>query len=410
MSVRPMPYLLKGGRVIDPASGFDRVADVYLRDGVIEAVEAPGKIAPVGTFETIHAAGLVVAPGLVDMHVHLREPGETHKEDIASGTRAAAAGGVTTVACMPNTKPVLDTPDQIAWVRARAADTGIVKVLPIAALSEGQCGKRLTDGKALRRAGAVALSDDGRPVVSDDLMRAGLTAAAALPLPVVSHCEPETAQALRDIALAEETGCPVHIAHVSRRETLDAVRAARARGVPVTCETCPHYFWFTEADFRRIGANAKMNPPLAAEEDRAAILQGLADGDIQVIASDHAPHHPSEKSGPLERAPNGVVGLETLLAASLTALVHAGRMTLPALLRLLTTAPADLLRVPAGRLVPGRPADLTLFDPEARWQVEARRLASKSQNTPFDGLTLRGRVLHVFVDGVAVVGHGRLLL
>jgi dihydroorotase len=410
MPVKPLPYLIKGGRVIDPASAFDKDADVFLRDGFVAAIEAPGKLAPIETHEVINARGLVVSPGLIDMHAHLREPGDTQKEDIASGTRAAAMGGVTSVACMPNTKPVVDSVSQLAFVLSRAADTGVVKILPIAALSEGQRGERLTDFKALQKAGAIALSDDGRPVTSEDLMRAGLTQAAALPLPVISHCEPETEQALRDIALVEETGGPVHIAHVSRRSTVAAIREAKSRGVSVTCETCPHYFWFTEEDYGRIGANAKMNPPLAAEDDRQAILQGVIDGVIDIIASDHAPHHPSEKSGPLWRAPNGVVGLETLLAASLTAFVHTGKLSLPELLFKLTAAPANLLRIPTGRLQPGFPADVTLFDPEAHVQVEARRFASKSQNSPFDGMTLRGRVVHVFVDGISVVRGGHLIL
>jgi dihydroorotase len=394
-----MPYLIQNGRLIDPDTGTDRPRDLYLRGGLIERIAPPGAYAPAGVYTAVNAAGLVICPGLVDIHTHLREPGQTHKEDIASGSRAAVLGGVTSLLCMPNTEPALDTPAVLAGARERAAEADLARVYPVGALTERLSGARLTDFEALRDAGAAALSDDGRPLSDGALMEAALRRASECGLPVLSHCEPETEQALRDIALADLTGCPVHICHVSRRETVEAVRAAKARGIRVTAETCPHYLWFTQADAGRIGANAKVNPPLGSDEDRQAVIAGLLDGTIDILATDHAPHHPSEKALPLPKASSGVIGLETLLAAALTALYHTGRMPLPRLLHTMTAAPARLTGLPAGRAGEGRPADLTLFDPEASWRVEARRMASRSRNTPFDGMTLRGRVIHVFVDG-----------
>jgi dihydroorotase len=394
-----MPYLIRNGRLIDPDTGVDKLCDLYLRGGVVERIAPPGDYTPPGVYDTVDAAGLVVCPGLTDVHTHLRDPGQTHKEDIASGSRAAVLGGVTSLLCMPNTEPPLDSPTLVAGVCERAAQADLVRVYPVGALTERLAGARLTDFEALKAAGAAALSDDGKPLADAALMEEALRRAAALGLPVLSHCEPETPQALREIELAERTGGPVHLCHVSRRETVELLRAAKARGVRVTAETCPHYIWFTRADTERIGANAKMNPPLAEESDRQAVVEALRDGTIDILATDHAPHHPSEKAQPFPKAPNGVIGLETLLAAALTALYHTGLMPLPRLLHTMTAAPARLAGLPAGRVGEGRPADLTLFDPDAPWRVEARLMASKSQNTPFDGMTLRGRVIHVFVDG-----------
>ncbi len=403
-----MPYLITNGRVIDPCSGTDRVADLYLRGGLVERIAPPGSLSPSGVYTGIDAQGLVVCPGLVDLHVHLREPGQTHKEDVASGCAAAVLGGVTSVLCMPNTIPPVDTPAVVSHILSRARDADLIKVHPVAALTERLAGERLTDFDALKRAGACALSDDGMPLVKDELMASALVSADKLGLPVLSHCEPETDMARRDLALAEKTGCPVHLCHVSRRETVQALREAKARGVRVTAETCPHYLWFTEDDARRIGANAKMNPPLGTQEDRQAVLDALADGTLDALATDHAPHHPSEKALPWAKAPNGIIGLETLLAASLTALYHTGRMSLPRLLAAMTSTPAAIARLACGRIAEGRAADITIFDPDAVWRVEARRMASKSQNTPFDGETLRGKVVHVFSDGKLRVRFGNL--
>ncbi len=389
-----MTIRIAGGRVIDPASGFDQIADLYLRDGVIAAVGGDG----LACDQTMDAQGLVVCPGLFDLHVHLREPGGEHKETIATGTRAALRGGVTTVVAMPNTSPVCDCPEVLAFVRERARRADGARVLPAAAISVGQGGHALTDFALLQKAGAAALSDDGRPVEDDALMRRALLRAYELGLPVLSHCEPETENARRDIRLSEETGCPVHLCHISRRETVEAVRSARARGVKVTAETCPHYFLLTEEALKTFGPNAQMNPPLAAEDDRQAILDGLRDGTISCITTDHAPHTQAEKQS--AHPPNGIVGLETLLAASLTALYHTGRLLLPELLKKLTAAPADILGVPLGRLTPGAPADVLLFDPDEPWIVRAEDFASKSRNTPFEGMMLRGRAKRVLVGGI----------
>jgi len=402
-----MPYLIKNGRLIDPAARFDEPADLFLRNGLIERAAPPGELSPPGAYTVIDAAGLVVCPGLVDIHTHLREPGQTHKEDVASGSLAAALGGVTSLICMPNTEPAADSPAVLSLILDRAASADLVKVYPAAALTEGLSGRRLTDFAVLRAAGAQALSDDGRPLSDNALMERALINAARLSLPVLSHCEPETAQAARDIALAEKTGCPVHICHVSRGETVALIRAAKARSVAVTAETCPHYLWFTSEDAERIGANAKMNPPLGTVADRAAVIAGLADGTIDALATDHAPHHPGEKALPLPKAPSGVIGLETLLSAALTALYHTGRMDLMSLLNAMTAKPAAVAGLPAGRAAEGCPADLLLFDPDAVWRVDARRLASKAQNTPFDGMELRGRAVHVFVDGKQRVKFGQ---
>jgi len=405
--VHRLSYLLVNGRVIDPVGGFDRVGDVFLRRGRVEAILAPRARPPAPPDVVVDASGLVVCPGLVDIHVHLREPGQTHKEDIASGTLAAALGGVTALVCMPNTTPPADAPGVLSRIRERATEVNLVKLFPAGALTEGLGGRRLTDFAALKAAGAVALTDDGNPLPSDALMESALRRASRLGLPVLSHCEPEIELAARDIALSAKTGCSVHICHVSRRETVDLIRAAKAQGVRVTAETCPHYLHFTHADTARLGPNAKMNPPLGAPEDREAVIQGLADGALDAIATDHAPHHPSEKAVPFEKAPNGVIGLETLLPAALEALYHTGRMGLSRLLALMTNRPAAIAGLPAGRLSPGCPADVLIFDPCAEVRVDAGLMASRSRNTPFDGMALRGQVVHVFADGLWRIQNGR---
>ena len=406
--MRPvMNYLIRGGRVINPSTHFDKMADVYLRLGRVESILQPGAQAPGETHTVVDASGLVVCPGLVDIHVHLREPGQTHKEDIASGSLAAAMGGVTSLVCMPNTAPPADCAAVIAHIRESARTADLVKVHPAGAITQGLAGETLTDFAALREAGARALTDDGKPLKNDALMERAFLEAGRLSLPLLSHCEPETQQALRDVALAERTGCPVHICHVSRRETIDALRAAKARGVPVSAETCPHYFWFTDEDARRIGTNAKINPPLGSSEDREAVIQGLLDGTIDAISTDHAPHHPAEKALPFDRAPCGVIGLETLLPATLEALYHSKLMSLPNVLALLTSKPAAIASLPCGRLSPGQLADITIFDPDEPCLVQASLLHSKSANTPFDGMTLHGRVVHLFVDGKHRICNGR---
>lgn len=315
-------------------------------------------------------------PRLLDMHVHLREPGQEHKETIASGTAAALAGGFGAVACMPNTIPPLDTPERVRFVINRARQTAAVAVYPIACVTRGQNGRELTDFEELKAAGAAALSDDGRPVEDEKLMRAALMKVAEAGMTIISHCEPETAMAMRDIRLAEETGTAVHIAHVSLRATVEAIESAKQRGVRVTAETCPHYFLD--------GASGVMNPPLASPDDTKAIREALVSGVIDVIATDHAPHTEREKAA--NPALNGVIGLETAVAASLTALVHTGLISLDRLWTLMRDHPASILGVPL-------PDGEIVLDTEQTWTVDPTRFVSKCSNTPFAGMTFRGRLL-----------------
>jgi dihydroorotase len=319
---------------------------------------------------------IIQMPRLVDMHVHLREPGQEHQDTIATGTEAALAGGFGAVACMPNTTPPLDSPARVRFVINRVRETARVAVYPVACITLGQAGKDLTDFEALKEAGAVALSDDGFPVADEGLMRRTLVKAAEAGLPVISHCEPEAELAIRDICLAEETGTAVHIAHVSLRAVVEAIAKAKERGVRVTAETCPHYF--TD------GAAGVMNPPLASPDDVAAVRQGLADGTIDAIATDHAPHTEREKAQ--SPCPNGVVGLETALGAALTALVHPGLISIEKLCALMRDNPARILGVPL-------PEGEFSVDTDRLWTVDPARFRSKSRNTPFAGLTLRGQIV-----------------
>ncbi len=405
-----MNIKILGGRVIDPASGYNQVADVWIKNGKIAAIVPPGEgETPCAEERRIDASGLVVAPGLVDLHVHLREPGDTHKEDIDSGTRAAVAGGVTSLACMPNTRPALDSLDTYREL-SEAISRARCHVYPVAAVTQGQMGQALSDFAALKKAGIMAVSDDGRPVNDRALMTEALRLAHACGLLFIDHCEPETEQVQRDIELCRETGAPVHLAHLSRKASLALVREAKRDGLPVTCETCPHYFWFTQDEIARVGTNAKMNPPLSTAEDRESVLEALYDGTIDIITTDHAPHAPAEKLRAFDDAPNGVIGLETLLSASLTALYHTGRLTLPELLARLSTRPAQLLGVPAGRLAAGEAADLVVFDPDASVVPRAEQMHSKSRNTPFDGVPLRGQIKNVFVAGKMLVDNGAVVI
>ncbi|MDR0862429.1 MAG: dihydroorotase [Oscillospiraceae bacterium] len=414
--------LLRSARVIDPDSGLDGVFDILIRDGKIaeigEALSADGA-------RIIDAHGLCAVPGLVDMHVHLRDPGYTYKEDIASGTAAAARGGVTSVACMPNTKPVIDSAEALRYI-AGAAEHAPVRVFPYGAVSLGQSGNALTDFAALKAAGAVALSDDGNPVMSAQLMRRALVAARESGLVISSHCEdaemvrnyavndgavslklglngrPAIAEELmvaRDAMLAQETGARVHIAHVSTARSVEIIRRAKADGVAITAETCPQYFTLTEDEVLAQGSLARVNPPLRTEADRLAIVAGLRDGTLDAIATDHAPHSVEEKSRPLEDAPSGMVGLETSLALTLTALYHTGLLALTDIIRLMAAAPARILGLDAGTLRVGAIADVVLFAPDETWTVEPSLFASKSRNTPFGGRQLRGKVKYTISRG-----------
>ena len=413
--------IIRGARTIDPANELDRPLDLLIIDGVIR------DLAPCVSVEdaaVIDASGWVCAPGLVDMHVHLRDPGQTHKEDIISGCKAAAAGGVTSLACMPNTVPVCDTPETISYIRQKSAEAS-ARVYPVAAITRSLSGEMLTDFEVLRQAGAIGFSDDGRPVLTPVLMKEALERAAACGMPVLAHCEEislarnglmnegvvscdlhvpgisraaEDVGTAREIALAAATGCPVHICHVSTRGSVELLRDARRRGIPVTGETAPHYFYLTDERLRSMDADYRMNPPLRTGDDRDAITQAICDGTLCAIATDHAPHTPQEKAD-FRSAPNGSVGLETSLAVGITALVRTGRLTLSRLISLMSEQPARLLQIPGGTLSPGSPADIVLFDPDECWMVDPSRLHGKSCNTPFKGETLFGKVKTTILDG-----------
>jgi dihydroorotase len=366
------------------------------------------------------------------MHVHLREPGQEHKETVATGTAAAVTGGFTAVACMPNTDPVNDNAGVTEYILKKAADANLARVYPIGAVSRGQKGEQLADIAELKQAGCVALTDDGRPVATALLMRRALEYAGMYNLPVIEHCEDptlvadgvahegpqaaalglrgmpgeaESIMALRDISLAELTGGVVHIAHMSARQTLDAVRYGKARGARVTCEVTPHHIVLTDdrlAAPEPYDTNVKMNPPLREARDRDAMLQGLADGSVDAIATDHAPHHYDEKRVEFDRAPFGITGLETAVSLCLDRLVHGGTISIARLVELLSVNPARILRVPGGSLTEGAPADVTILAPDLRVTVSAARMRSKSKNTPFDGWQLRGGVAATIVGGRAV--------
>ena len=421
-----MKLLIQKGRLVDPVGGIGGVMDILIEDGKLAVI---GSDLREPEAQVLDARGLTVCAGLVDMHVHLREPGFEYKEDIGTGTAAAARGGFTSVACMPNTRPVLDGPEQIDYVLRRASESCGVRVWPIGAVSKGEKGEELTDFEALKAAGAVALSDDGVPVQSADLMRDALIRCRRQGLTILSHCEdadmvrnyavnegrvpralglpgrPAVAEELmvmRDAMLAEETGSAVHICHISTAGSVDIVRQFKKKGVHITCETCPQYFTLTEDEVLAQGSMARVNPPLRTKKDVEAIIEGLKDGTIDAIATDHAPHSQEEKARPLAEAPSGMVGLETALGATLTALYHTGEMDLSDILKKMTFNPACILRIPRGRLSLGGDADFTLFDLDQEWTVDPGEFASKGRNTPFAGRTLRGKVRYTIVGGKIV--------
>lgn len=423
-----MSLLIQNGRVVDPVSGTVSILDLYVENGRVLQLERDIRAE---ADQVIDATGMVVCPGLVDMHVHLRDPGLTYKEDIFTGTAAAARGGVTAVACMANTKPTVDTPEQIQYIREKAAQACGVHVYPIGAVSVGLQGGELTDADALKKAGAIALSDDGCNVDNANLMRDALIHAKRLELPVLCHCEDtsmvanravnegsvsrqlwmegrpaiaEEIMVMRDAMLAEETGAAVHICHVSTAGSVEIIRQFKKKGVAITCETCPQYFTLTEDKVLEQGSLARVNPPLRTKLDVEAILEGLRDGTIDVIATDHAPHSVEEKAKPLAEAPSGMVGLETALGVTLTALYHTGFMDLSDILKKMTFHPACILRIPKGRLSLGGEADFTIFSPDEEWTVEPDQFASKGRNTPFKGRKLKGRVKYTIVGGRVVYG------
>jgi dihydroorotase len=419
---------IHGGQVIDPGHRVG-MADLLLDQGVIVAVGSGlTTLAPGQALESIDARGLWVLPGFVDLHVHLREPGFEYKETIATGTAAAVAGGFTTLCCMPNTKPVNDDIAVTGWIIERTKATASAHVYPIGAITLGSAGRELADFRALKQAGCVALSDDGRPVMGEEIMRRAMQSAAELDLPIIDHCEDTMASGCgcmnegpvsramgwrgmpgdaeyrmiaRDIRLATETGARLHIAHLSTADGVEMVRKAKMDGVRITAEVSPHHFTLTDDAVSRYGANAKMNPPLRSERDRAAVIEGLVDGTIDAIATDHAPHAEYEKQWGLDQAPFGVVGLETALGLTL-GLVQQGRLTLQRAMTCLTSAPAAVLGLPRGTLEPGAAADVTLIDPDAFWTVDPERFRSKSRNTPFAGRVLKGQVVRTLVAGRTV--------
>ena len=414
-----MTVWIRGARVIDPSQGLDQIGDLLLREGKIAQV---GQVEAADADLVIDGEGLVAAPGLVDMHVHLRDPGLTYKEDVLSGCRAAAAGGVTSLLAMPNTKPPMDDPALVRDLLARAQEADAT-VYTAACVTKGMQGKELADLAALKEAGAIAISDDGVPVGSSRCLLEALRLAPQLGLVFTAHCEdldlaaggkihdgavarelgvpgiPAAAEdcgTAREIAAAASIGAPVHICHVSTKGSVALIRDAKRRGVQVTAETCPHYLLLTEEALRRKDADYRMNPPLREEADRLALLEGLADGTIDAISTDHAPHSPEEKAD-FAGAPNGSIGMETSLSAALTALE--GRLTLSQVIEKMSTAPARILGIPAGTLQVGAAADVVLFHPEEGWTVDPEKLHGKSKNTPFKGMTLQGRVKLTFSRG-----------
>ena len=425
-----MKLLISQGRLVDPVGGIGGVMDILIEDGKVAVIAS--KINEPEA-QVIDARGLTVCAGLVDMHVHLRDPGFEYKETIATGAAAAARGGFSSIACMPNTRPVADCPEVVDYIREKAAAACGVHVWPIGAVTRGEAGETLSDFEALKEAGVVALSDDGVPVQNANLMRDGLILAHRQSLTVLSHCEdadmvknyavnegrvsrqlrlngrPAIAEEImvaRDAMLAEETGAAVHICHISTAKAVALVRRYKRKGVQITCETCPQYFSLTEDEILAQGSLARVNPPLRTRADVEAIIEGLRDGTIDAIATDHAPHSAEEKARPLTEAPSGMAGLETALAVTLTYLYHTKELPLSDILRKMTINPACILRISKGRLAIGSDADVVIFDPNEEWTVDPEQFASKGHNTPFGGKTLRGRVKYTVVNGQIVYGGG----
>lgn len=422
--------LIANARILDPSCEppVDFIGDILIEgDRIIKVGSNLAQTKIAQGAQHIDASGLCVAPGFLDIHVHLRDPGFTHKEDIITGCKAAAAGGVTGVCCMPNTKPVTDSEEVLSYILDKAKDTD-ARVYPIASITKGMLGQELNDIAALHACGAVAVSDDGRPVENGGMMLKALKEAYKAGVPVISHCEDltiidggiinegriskelgvkgmdrasEDSITAREIVLAESSDTAIHIAHVSTKGSVQLIREAKARGVKVTCETAPHYMMMTDELLLSYNANFRMNPPLREQEDCEAIVEGVLDGTIDAIVTDHAPHAAEEKANFL-KAPNGIVGLETSFAAACTVLVHQCGMSLLDLVKLMSTNPANLLRLPGGTLREGSLADIVLFDPDRSWTVDAKKLHSKSKNTPFDGLELTGRVVRTILGGKTV--------
>ena len=423
-----MDLLLKNGDGVDSASGFEGKADSLIHDNrireVVEDISAPEA-------QTVDCAGLTVIPGICDMHVHFRDPGQTHKEDIITGGNAAAAGGVTAVACMPNTNPTIDNAETVHYILEKAKEAK-TRVYPVGSITKGLGGAEMCDFEELHKAGCVAVSDDGRPVKNARIMAEAMVKAHYAGMKVISHCEDldivnggimnfgEVSKELgvkgihrlsediiteREITLAADLEVPIHIAHVSTAQSMQNIRTAARFGTMVTCETAPHYFMLTDELLRSRDADYRMNPPLRTAADVQAITEGVIDGTIDCIITDHAPHAPEEKAD-FEKAPNGVVGLETSLAATLTALYHTGKISLQRIVTLMCVNPRRILSIPGGSLRPGEIADICIFDPNEEWVVDPAKLHSKSKNTCFKGMTLKGRVKYTVLDGKIVYTDG----
>ena len=415
--------LLRNGRVLDPASGRDEVGDVLVSDGVIAAI---GKdLDPTGS-EAFDATGLIVAPGFIDMHVHLREPGFEHAETIETGARAAAAGGFTSVCCMPNTKPVNDSATVTNYILERARRLAVVNVFPIGAITKGSEGEELAAIGSMKAAGIVAISDDGRPVMNARVMRRAMESARAFDLPVINHCEDlnlsaggdmhegvqstrlglrgipsasEDVMVARDILLAELTGARYHVAHLSTQHAVAMVKFAKSRGLSISCEVCPHHFSISDSDVKAYDANYKMKPPLRSCCDVDAALQGIVEGTVDALATDHAPHPGSEKMQEFEKCPFGILGLETAVGLTIAKLVHPGKISLMKMIELYTTGPANVLRLNRGTLRVDAPGDLTILDINRRWTYDVNRSPSKSRNSPFHGTEFRGGPVATIVNG-----------
>jgi dihydroorotase len=423
-----MAILIKNGRVIDPASHTDRLADVLISEGRIVGV-APNLSASMSgkpNAEVFDATGLIVAPGFIDMHVHLREPGFEHAETIESGSRAAAAGGFTSICCMPNTKPINDSVTVTSYIVERARRNAVVNVFPIGAITKGSEGVELAAIGSMKAAGAVAISDDGRPVMNSRVMRRAMEFAKSYDLPVIDHCEDlnlsaggdmhegaksvrlglrgipaaaEDVMVARDLVLAQLTGARYHVAHISTRYAVAMVEYARQKGLPVTCETTPHHFALTDDDMAPYDSNYKMKPPLRACCDRDAVTEGIVSGAITAIATDHAPHPGSEKMQEFESCPFGIIGLETAIALTIEKLVHPGKITLSRMVELFTTGPESVMRLGRGTLAPDAPGDVTIFSPDVSWTYDVNQSFSRSRNSPFDGRTFRGGPVATIVNG-----------
>jgi dihydroorotase len=421
--------LITGGRVIDLIAKLDAPMDVLLRDGQVAEVAAPGKIRGRAS-ETIDAHGMIVAPGFIDLHVHLREPGQGYKETVATGTAAAAAGGFTSVCCMPNTTPVLDSPEWVTWLR-QPQRGAVVNVFPIAAATQASKGAVLTDFRALQRAGAVAVTDDGKPILSETTMRDALRSSAEINFPIVQHAEDtritqncsmnegassfrlglrgmttaaEATIVDRDVQLAQQfNGARLHVAHVSTADALTSIRRGKRNRARVTCEVTPHHFALTDDEVRDYDTNFKMNPPLRSAEDREAIIAALSDGTVDAIATDHAPHAQHEKIVEFERASFGITGLETALGLAIAILQGEKKISLPRIVELFTAGPARVFDLRGrGTLLQGSHADVTIFDPKKRWTYDVAKTRSKSHNTPFNGRQLTGKVVATIVGGKIV--------